>query len=164
MRAVLALCSLLAVALCAVGCGESPEDVFDELRTAALDREPRAVWDRLTPASRAALAAEAGRYFENAGPAGEAGGITADSRETYDYLGSLMAGLDTDTVDYIRSLSVAEVELDADTARVRLKTFRYEPPEEPVVFRKLEGKWLWEASDVLERYLRYRERGVYGGM
>lgn len=165
MRAALAGCALAAIALVsAAGCGESPEDVFAELKTAALEREPKVVWNMITPDSRQALAGQAERYFRRIGPAGEASGITAESRETYEYLAGLMAGLDADVIEYIRSLGVAEVEIEGDTALVALKAFRFDSPEQPLVFRKIDGRWLWDARETLETHLQYREHGFHGGI
>jgi len=154
MRAVLMECAALALLLFAAGCGEGPEEVFAELRTAALEGEPKAVWRNLDAATRAALAIEAAAYYRTTGS--ETGPLAPESREVYEYFAGLMAGLTARERDYIRSLSVSKVETDGDAATLTLRSFRRRPPEKPLLFKKVDGRWLWDAREVLEMYMDRR--------
>ncbi len=156
MRALVAVAALFLA-----GCGESPEDVFKELKTAALKKDAEAVWLRLTPAAKETLAREAVKAFPQLLGALESGRLKGESTEVYEYLRSLIAGLDDIRLQYIRSLIIDEVKIEADLAVVTLKSVRHSPPDIPLTLRKVEGRWLWEATEAIETYRAHREDWQY---
>jgi hypothetical protein len=147
-------CAIVSFLL--AGCGESPKDVFKELKAAALKKDSQVVWLRLTPAAKESLAREAVRAFPQLRGALESGGLKGDSTEVYEYLRSLIAGLDDIRLQYIRSLIIDEVKIEADIAVVTLKSVRHRPPDVPLTLRKVEGRWLWEATEAIEAYRGHR--------
>lgn len=151
----------LACGVLLAGCGESPEDVFKELKSAALSGDSEIIWQRLTPAAKRALADEAAADFPRLGPAFEAGRIDPESTEVYEYLRSLVAEIQGPRLDYIKSLTVEKVTLREDTAVILLKSFGYPPPDVPMTLIKSGGKWLWDAAEVLEAYKKHKHPPLY---
>jgi hypothetical protein len=69
----------------------------------------------------------------------------------------LAGNLEAISIEYIRSLRAGPVEIKGDTAVMNLGSLRFGPPEKPITFRKVDGKWLWDARETLDWYLENRE-------
>jgi len=151
MRASSRIVVVFALLFLAVGCGEKPKDVFTSLRKAALDKDPKAIWDRLTPETRKLLAEKSEELFSGALPSSKPS--PDPSKEGFDYLSMLAKNLDGLTIDYIKTLSVADVKITGDAAVMNLANIRFGPPPKALKFEKSDGKWLWDARDVLTWYL-----------
>ncbi len=159
-------CKAGALAMClflAVGCAERPGETFAELKTAALERDADTIWQHIDPATRETLAVEASGYFETTPPAGGATALEGSGRDALEYLSGLVAGLGEFELEYIRSLGIREVVVDGDVATLTLRSLRARPPARPLIFKKVEGRWLWDAREVLEMYHEHRRGGSYGG-
>jgi hypothetical protein len=154
LRLLLSACAALLA-----GCGESPRDVFKELKRAALAKDAQAVWQRLTPSTKKAVAARAAAFFSDLPGAGAAaGGPQEADAEVFEYFSGLMAGLDVESVEYIRSLRISKVSEEGGKATMTLASLRFGAPEKPIVFEKTGGKWLWDAREILDMYLEKRWR------
>jgi hypothetical protein len=144
-----------ALALLAAGCGGSPKAVFTQLQDAALKKDARAIWQNLSSETRADLAERARAAFKEPGPEGAPKGVLTEA-EGREYLAMLAGNLDDLSIEYIRSLRPGDVKIEGATATINLVAFRFEPPEKPLTFRKVDGKWVWDARDILAWYLENR--------
>jgi hypothetical protein len=145
---------MTVIALLAAGCGRSPKKVFGDLKDAALKKDAKAVWANLSLETKAVLIKRSGELYAEKNSTGSAYKPTeADGRQ---YLSMLTSNLESLAVEYIRSLRVASVTVKGDTAEVALASLRFGPPEKPLTFRKVDGKWVWDARDVLDWYLENR--------
>lgn len=149
---------LVAVAVAAIalaGCGRNPKQVFGDLKEAALKKDSKAIWGNLSPEARRTLIKRSGELYadKNAATAKTYAPTEADGRQ---YLSMLTGNLETLAVEYVRDLRVASVIIKGDTAEVTLASLRFGPPEKPIVFRKVDGKWVWDAREVLDWYLENR--------
>ncbi len=145
----------VAAALAVAGCGGSPEKTFASLKDAAAARDAQAIWDNLTPETQGELslmAADAGV----SGSAPDAAGLA--------YLKVLTRQLGATEIDVIKSMRVGDVRITGTAARMSLGSFRGSV-DKTLVFRKVGGKWKWDARDILRWYLENRSSlGLYGGI
>ena len=69
----------------------------------------------------------------------------------------LADNLDPLTIEYIKDLRASRVTVTGDTAVMNLSSLRFGSPEKTLTFRKVDGKWLWDARDILQWYLEHRD-------
>ncbi len=149
---VLQTCVPVLLTMVAFGCSKSPKAVFKELQGAAISRDPAAIWRNLSPEARADLSARAAELFRE--PAASAG--PPSESEGREYLSSLARNLEPFAVEYIRTLYVLKADVAGDLARVSLSSLRFGPPEKPIEFRRVDGKWVWDCRETLAWYLEHR--------
>jgi len=151
--------AFLVAALLAAGCTKSPKKVFNELQDAALKKDTRAIYNNLSPETVADLARRAqALYREPQASSPPASAKTPASKEEgYEYLAMLALNLDDLTREYIRTLRPANVTVTGGTAVMTLGSIRFGPPEKTLTFKKVKGKWLWDAREILEWYLEHKQ-------
>jgi hypothetical protein len=140
----IAIVAALSVLLC--GCSQSPEKVFTKLKAAVLDRDVGVVWDGLTPETQALLAERCGVDLAGASDA-------QVKTAAYEYLSQLIRLLTDRELERVRMLKFGKVNETADTAIMSLVLGRSQSVDQTLVFRKVDGKWLWDARDVYKWYM-----------
>ena len=141
----------MAVLLLA-GCGRSPKKVFGQLQDAAIKKDAKTIWSNLSVETTQELIKRSQEVFREPG-GGKASPTEADGRE---YLAMLAGNLEDLSVEYIRSLHAGTVTVKGDTAEITLSSLRFGSPGKTLVFRKVKGKWVWDAREILDWYLENR--------
>lgn len=154
---------LIGVVVAAAGCSQKPQEAFKELKAAALGKDARAIWSRLTPETKVEVGRLAGEFFREREAAGGDFEYSPESPETYEYFEGLVAGLDELSVGYIRSLAIAKTSRREGSATIELSSFRLRPPKRPLKFEMSDRRWLWDARGELKSYLEYSKTGALEG-
>lgn len=138
---IAAVCALL---LC--GCKPSPEQVFANLKTAALAGDTGVIWENITQETRVMLAEKADVNL--------AGASEAEVKTTgYDHLQALVSLLTAPEKERIKLIKFSKVNESDSTAIMSLVLGREGAIDRTLTFRKVDGNWLWDARDTLQWYI-----------